>query len=194
MNEQKLPLFVCGFGRCGSSLVMQMLAAGGYPVLGDFPAYEPEIANLDRNPEKLIRAASGNAVKVLDPQITEWPLGAFAKVIFVSRNHRQQAMSQVKFLRLVAGIPTPANAVDGFAASYKKSQIEFDVEFSDCEILRLTFEDIIMLPMNAATRINAFIGGGLKLMPMAKTVLPRTPHCKAGMEIELALCNPPTTA
>ena len=35
-------VFVCGHGRCGSSMVMQMLDAGGFPCFGEYPAYEPE--------------------------------------------------------------------------------------------------------------------------------------------------------
>ena len=37
-------LLVAGLGRCGTSLMMQMLAAAGLPCVGEFPAYEvPEL-------------------------------------------------------------------------------------------------------------------------------------------------------
>lgn len=39
-------ILVCGFGRCGSSLVMQMLDVGGLPVVGSFPDYERAEASL----------------------------------------------------------------------------------------------------------------------------------------------------
>ena len=35
-------LLICGHGRCGSSLVMQMLAAGGVKCAGKYPDFEPD--------------------------------------------------------------------------------------------------------------------------------------------------------
>ena len=58
-------VIVSGLGRCGTSLVMQMLAAGGIDCYGPFPAYEPEGLGMGRDLPSLL--ALRKAFKLLDP-------------------------------------------------------------------------------------------------------------------------------
>jgi len=39
VKEERNGLLICGAGRCGSSMLMQMLDAAGLPVAGEGPAY-----------------------------------------------------------------------------------------------------------------------------------------------------------
>jgi hypothetical protein len=96
-------LLVCGFGRCGTSLVMQMLDTGGVPVIGRAPAYEemvPPGAGVDYWRENF----SGRAMKLLDPQRHRPPAGLDYRILWLDRDFHQQALSQVKLLTDLSGI------------------------------------------------------------------------------------------
>lgn len=96
---------VCGFGRCGSSLMMQMLAAGGVPMCpgsvepsGELRGGSAGYADLTAD------GLAGTAVKLLDfPSREPLPPAAEWRFVWLDRDHRQQAMSTLK-LHLAAGI------------------------------------------------------------------------------------------
>lgn len=62
---------VCGFGRCGMSLVMQTLDAGGMPVHDSWPAYEDATAHGGNR--ALMDTLPAKAVKRLDRQLPSLP-------------------------------------------------------------------------------------------------------------------------
>ena len=88
---------VSGFGRCGSSLVMQMLEAGGMPCSGEYPAFEDEAGNLllaDMLSLDYMQTLEGKAVKLLDPHRGKIPKGPEYHVLGCSRDYGEQARSQ----------------------------------------------------------------------------------------------------
>jgi hypothetical protein len=90
---------VTGLGRCGTSLTMQMLAAGGVPTTpATGPGYEAPQAGR-RAPIDPVwwQAQTGRAVKVLDPHINWIPRHIPTLVFVLVRDERQQAISQIKF-------------------------------------------------------------------------------------------------
>lgn len=180
-------VLVCGHGRCGSSLVMQMLEAGGFPVYGEYPAFEPEDVGFGRDMESLLHI--GKAVKILDPQISAWPKRFIARVIWLSRDPKQQAKSQLKFLKTcnpeLRGVPD--NAWRELARSYKSdtrdAQRIFDL--AGVPMLILRFEVLLRSPLSAAVELSKFVGG-IDVERAAKVVLPRNTNCAPDCSIELA--------
>ena len=61
-------ILILGLARSGTSLLMQMLEAGGYPCFGEGPGFEPCMP--DDIPWNEVK---GKAVKVLDPQYGKFP-------------------------------------------------------------------------------------------------------------------------
>ena len=183
-------VLVCGHGRCGSSLMMQMLQAGGYPTVGYYPAFEDECVGIDADMFALLRDSSGHAIKVLDPQMREWPspMDTQTRVIWLDRDRNEQGRSQVKFLRLIGGIEgIPQNAWKAFAASYGADTAFALKTFRDrgLEVLRITFEDLILFPHSTALRVSEWIREDLDLERMAGAVIRRSPKCQPGVDIEL---------
>lgn len=182
-------VLVCGFGRCGSSMVMQMLAAGGMATVGRGPAYED-----DRAGERPIDAAwmvslAGSAVKVLDPHVTRPPIGPSYRVIWMERNEREQAKSQAKFLRMMAGVELGRHEVRAFAASYRRNMPEVDALFRaiSAKVLRLRFEQVLANPERAALQIVGHLGTALDIRAMTAAVINRMPQCRPDLSIELSL-------
>src|SRR5262245_14505758 len=104
--------FVSGFPRCGSSMVMQMLKAGGFPLFydeGREAAYETTlIFKLPGDCAWLLRC-QGRAVKLLDPHVYTPPRELSYDVIWLERDPVEQARSQVKLLNALGGaLNTPA--------------------------------------------------------------------------------------
>ena len=94
-------VLVAGLTRCGTSLLLQMLHAGGFPIVPGHmgaPAFEHP-ANIMGDPALLAGAAG--AVKWLDPQEHVPPRAALS--VFLRRDHRQQAKSMSKFLARMYG-------------------------------------------------------------------------------------------
>lgn len=90
MSEPKI--IVAGLGRCGTSMVCQMLAAGGLRVAGEWPSYETAAP---------WNETGWQAAKLLDPHrqpLDDWMRGAL--VFWLDREPMQQAASQAKLLHV----------------------------------------------------------------------------------------------
>ena len=95
---------VSGLPRSGTSLMMQMLAAGGVPILSDgervADADNPrgyceweKVKLLPKTPD-LIAEAEGKAVKVISQLLFSLPLSHEYKVIFLRRPLEEVVASQ----------------------------------------------------------------------------------------------------
>lgn len=146
-------IIVAGIGRCGTSLVMQMLHAAGVPTVGDWPAFE-------RNDELSLRAdpaawralTVGKAVKALDPQRVPVPSSYEHRIIVLTRNPEQQAKSMLK----MAGFKPNREARRAMEHSVRQDEEPLRraaMDMGPGNFLKLSFENIIHDPMEAATRI-----------------------------------------
>ena len=190
----KLPptVFVAGLGRCGTSLLMQMLDAGGMAVYPDkgWPAYEyGDYFQTGGSPEWL-KGVSGKASKLLDPHKLHWSLKSFPyKVIWLSRDTAQQAASQIKFLRAsMPFVPDTRQARKGFEWSIRKETKDAMALLKrlGANVLRMNFEHLLANPIEAATTIQEHIRADLDLIAMATAVRSRSADCYPGfLEAEL---------
>jgi hypothetical protein len=83
-------IIVAGLGRCGTSMVCQMLAAGGLRVAGQWPSYETA---------EPWNETGWQVAKLLDPHrqpLGEWMRGSL--VFWLNRKPMEQAASQSKLL------------------------------------------------------------------------------------------------
>lgn len=183
-------LVVCGIPRSGSSLTMQALFAGGYPCVGEGPAFEDDRFSCPDGVRKNAASCSGRAVKILDIHRNKVPMAVLADFILLVRDPVQQAFSNAKFLSTVAGIRFTRKDAAKLAASIPpdiataKRLIE---SRRDARLLTLRFEDTLANPLATMEQINLFVGGGLDVAAMAAVVLPRGPECQPDMSIEMSL-------
>lgn len=176
-------LIVAGLGRCGSSLCMQMLQAGGVDCVGEYPAFEPSESDPAVLTTGWLASNAGRAVKCLDPQRADYC--RFSEVprvvLWLDRDPKEQAKSMVKFGRLIGGIPYTRAHLPALRESLRRDRVlAFSwLKLSGCESLRLEFEHIIEAPIEAAARIAAFIAPHFRLdvSAAAKQVLHRPSKC-----------------
>jgi hypothetical protein len=186
---------VSGFGRCGSSLVMQMLAAAGVPTTGLPPSYEPdELRTLDRAAlRRWLGERRGHAVKFLDPHRFTPPTNIAYRTIWLRRDRWQQARSHIKFAELMrlTDESLGVGATHRFAMSYERDEplaLAIWRQRADA-ILELTFERLIDAPAAAASYLCGALrleATDARLKAMAAVVRPRSPECYPGLlEVDL---------
>lgn len=184
---------VAGLPRCGSSLVMQMLAVAGFRCAGEYPGFEPE-ESIESPPPEFVDSFAGGAMKVLAPQRVLLPPGRDYRFIFLTRSRRQQAQSLIKFIQATGNAQGRTISQDGF--DRMKESLRNDqaaalkiIEAHECPVIRIRFEDLIersMLAVIAMVRFLDFEHDEERMEAMMKVIRPRSAQCYAGLlEIDL---------
>ena len=178
---------VSGFGRCGSSMLMQMLHAGGVPCTGRAPAFEDNAVACAVTPEYVAEHA-GHAVKVLDPQRVGLP--GFVRVIWMDRDTDEQARSIAKFTELVHGVRYSREMRRSLPASLRRDRIAAMRVIGQRSVMNLRFEYVLANPLAAAVLLRAFVAPlPLDIYPAAAQVRQRDSECAPGLDLELSLMS-----
>ena len=174
-----MTIVVAGLGRCGSSLVMQMLNAGGVACVGAYPAFE------EHEPERW-QHWDGKAVKILDPHRQRLPLRCV--VIWLDRNPVEQAKSQVKLLTACGvAVPTKATALMCQRLRQDRQQALSVIGERPRPLLTVRFESLLSNPITETQRIADFISVPLDRSAAVSQVVARPPTCAPDMAMELGL-------
>jgi hypothetical protein len=145
-------------------------------------------------PEELLRpaylkAAEGKAIKVLDIQRGRIPPGLDFNLIWMDRNHEEQAESQAKFLKAMCGFSISRSDRRAMQRSYPGDRVKAMQMIKAAKpraLIELTFESVLANPHAAAERLAHEIYG-LEPLEMAKVVIPRSPRCMPDMRLEMML-------
>lgn len=179
---------IAGFGRCGSSLVMQMLHAAGYETTGEYPAFEDIRATALPYENRWLEEVEGKALKVIDPHRCQLPIDHDYKIIWLDRKPIEQAKSQMKLFSTLTSIKTTRKDIIAIAKSYKRDKpICLKLLKKLGPVLSMSFENLILSPIISAEKINSFLGDELDYLEMAKVVIGRPVFCMPGMDIEIQL-------
>jgi hypothetical protein len=175
---------VSGLPRSGTSLMMQMLAAGGMDVLTDGQRaadesnprgyFELEAVKHTRNVSSWLTQAEGKAVKVVHLLLPHLPADREYRVIFMQRDLAEVIASQRAML-LHQGRPAAALPDSKLAEIFEKQLADVRQWLSlnsNFQVLYLHHRDVIERPLAAAERIAAFLGGNLDPQRMAASVEP----------------------
>lgn len=186
-------IVVAGLGRCGTSLSMQMLHAGGVPCIGYWPDFETSASMFGQFDPKAFAALSGNAIKLITP--ANLPIGAMPNhiVIWLDRDPQEQARSQLKMLTSIGASPSNnRKAMRAFVASLRcdRPKNMAAIGVGRLPTLRLSFERLIMRPAESVGAIEAFLllhgYGDIARQEMQDQIRPRSPACHPGMmELDL---------
>lgn len=176
---------VSGLPRSGTSMLMNMLAAGGLPLLQDGarPAdtdnprgyFELErVKRLGEDADKdWLREARGKGVKVISHLLKELPAENFYRVVFALRDLEEVVTSQNMMLRRQG----QSNPVDDAKALelFRRHLVNVKVlarTRPNFALLEVPYREAITAPAEVATRVNRFLGGRLDVARMAAAVDP----------------------
>ena len=179
-------IVVTGLPRSGTSLLMQMLAAGGMAILSDglraadednprgYLEFEP-VKNLLQD-SKWLFEARGKAVKIIAPLLAALPPGLACRVILCERDLDEVLDSQERMLRRRNRMPaaTPerrrmlkdeyVRTLAGVKAMLRQRPAT--------QLLIVEHRRAIFSPLLIAEEVNQFLGGGLEVARMAAAVDP----------------------
>ncbi len=175
---------VSGLPRSGTSLLMQMLEAGGIPPFADFQRtadddnpkgyYELEaIKQLKANPD-VLDEAPGKVVKAIHMLLANLPDKHTYKIIFIRRSIDEVLASQRKMLdrtgKKGAAIPDAA-LTKVFESQLAKVDTWLQAQ-PNIQVLNVQHRSLLTDPPPVVQQINDFLGGHLDTNKMTAVVDP----------------------
>ena len=179
-------IVVTGLPRSGTSMLMQMLAAGGVPILSDglreadednprgYFEFEPVKHLL--NDAKFLLEARGKAIKIVAPLLAALPHSLPCRVILTERDLEEVLDSQERMLvhRNQPEAATPESRrilKEEFARTLVRVKAML-AERPATQLLVLEHRAAISAPRLTAERVSQFLGGGLDVARMAAVIDP----------------------
>jgi hypothetical protein len=194
---------VSGLPRSGTSLVMQMLQAGGMPMLVD-DARAPDADNPrgyfeyaavkgTHRDASWVSRAEGRAVKVIHALVPALPAGRAYRVIVMRRPLAEVLRSQARMLARreerqgtgpAAGEPVPIDDAGlGRTLAAQLEQVVAGLRARErTAVLDLAYPELVARPREASLRVDAFLGGGLDVDAMAAAVEPGLHRNRSDLE------------
>jgi hypothetical protein len=182
---------VSGLPRSGTSLVMQMLAAGGHPILSDGVRAADEdnpkgylelerVKSFERD-QSWLKEADGKAVKIISFLLTKLPAEFEYRVIFVRRDLSEILRSQAAML---VRRGQPAGPDDTLMRSHFERHLQTVGAWlagkPNFRVLDCAHADLIRDAENQATRIAEFLSLPLDAQKMAQAVDPSLHRQRSG--------------
>jgi Sulfotransferase domain len=176
---------VSGLPRSGTSLMMQMLAAGGMPVLSDgerkadtdnprgYLEWE-RVKQLPKNPS-LIAEGEGKVVKVISQLLLSLPDGHEYRVLFMQRPLAEVLKSQEEMMRRRGTYDAKADNAP-IAAAFERHLAEVDRWFSarsKARVLRIPYHRVLQEPQATAESVVGFLNTPLNVEAMVGQVDPQ---------------------
>ncbi len=173
---------VSGLPRSGTSLMMQMLVAGGLPPLTDglrsadhnnprgYFEWEPA-KSLKLKPEA-IDAGEGKVVKIISALLQHLPETHEYRVLFMIRPLEEVVASQNRMLERL-GREVPRTPTASVVAAFQKHLREVDGWLSNkpyLSALRVEHSTVLAQPREESERIAKFVGVPLNVDAMSRQV------------------------
>lgn len=178
-------IVVTGLPRSGTSMMMQMLAAGGLSVLSDgrrkadednprgYLEFEP-VKNLHADASFLVQAR-GRAVKIVAPLLTALPPELPCRVILCERDLEEVLDSQERMLLHGNQPATTSERRRVIESEYARTLTRAKTMLAErphTGLLVVDYAMAIRKPRSVARMVKAFLGGGLDVAKMAAAVEP----------------------
>lgn len=186
-------IIITGLPRSGTSLLMQILRAGGIPILydnfklpdEDNPQGYFEHSIFTQNSSSLniseLSAYKGYAIKIVSPLMSKLDLTIPCKVLFIQRRLEEVILSQEKMLtRRGKKLEYPVSK-ENLIQVYKKH-----IDFIDSKLtqnpyvqsLKVSFQELFDNPTSVCETINCFLDGGLCIEAMVSSIKYELYRCK----------------
>lgn len=180
-------IIVSGLTRCGSSMMMQMLHAGGCPVScepGNELVSGEHSDQLSALREIALGLTDGKAIKCLDPHNFPLPPDREYVIIWMRRDFKEQAKSISKFIQMLLGVKESRRImIRKFEKSLPKETAKCLRLLSAYPIIEVCFENVINNPKVESERVADFLKDIVQLdvSKMPSVVITRSTDCYSGM-------------
>lgn len=173
---------VSGLPRSGTSLMMQMLHAGGVEVLTDhvraadtdnprgYLEFE-RVKTLKRDTE-WIPSARGKVFKLVSQLLYDLPATEKYRILFMERNLDEVLQSQEKMLTRLGRQAAPRDEMKRAFTLHLDRLNEWLSRQSHMTLLPVRYQDLVEQPRAQSERVAAFLGRPLNLDAMVNAVDP----------------------
>ena len=194
MNTSDFITVVSGLPRSGTSLMMQMLNAGGVPALTDNlrrPDQNNPRGYFEFEPVKRLRSdhswlveAKGRVVKIIHLLLRDLPIdGRFEYRVVMMKRPIYETLASQRVMLEREGKKSADPAMLEQVYQTQLSQVEEWLAAQPCfKTLPIEYHDVIAGPREAAERVAEFLGGGLDLEAMSASVDPTLHRQRAGLD------------
>jgi hypothetical protein len=182
--DSEIVTIVSGLPRSGTSMMMEMLEAGGMQPLVDHVRtadddnpkgyYEFERVKQIETDQDWLEDAKGKVVKLIAALLKHLPPTYRYRVVFMRRNISEVLASQKQML-VRRGEPTDTTSDARMAALFRQHVEKVEVwlaEQPNIDVLYVHYSDILARPAEQASRLNQFLGGSLDEAQMVSAVDP----------------------
>lgn len=173
---------VSGLPRSGTSLMMQMLVAGGMDALTDGQRssdadnpkgyYELEKVKRLKEDSAWLAGAEGKVIKVVSALLADLPVGYHYRVIFMKRRMEEILASQRKMLerrKTGDGQVNDAQMRIHFAAHLNRLE-KWLPTATHLDVLYCDYNELMESPAVVAARVAGFLGCDLDVARMSRVV------------------------
>lgn len=174
---------VSGLPRSGTSMMMQMLEAGGVEIFTDKARtadennpkgyYEHEAVKALAKNKKWLPQAKDKGVKVIAQLLKYLPMNYRYKIIFMERDVYEVVQSQQRMLqrdgKKVRTDVLPTNLISAYQKTLRDVK-KWAEERPNVEIQYVRYAEIVEQPFMAAMQINDFLGGQLRPEQMVSVI------------------------
>ncbi len=174
---------VSGLPRSGTSMMMQMLEAGGLEIFTDNKReaddnnpkgyYELEAVKSLKRDSSFLAKANGKTLKVIAQLLQNLPMNYRYRIVFMERNIIEIVASQQKMLerngKTKQTDTLPLNLLKKYEATLKKVKQWVSTQ-PNIEICFIKYSEVQQAPFLKAMLVNDFFDGTLNVEKMAKKV------------------------
>jgi hypothetical protein len=183
---------VSGLPRSGTSMMMQMLVAGGMPAVSDGLRtadadnprgyFELEAVKKLKTDSAWLAGARGHAVKVISMLLYELPADYEYRVIFMLRDMDEILASQNEMLkrRGSAGADSGDAAMRQHLEAHLKKVRAWLAGRKNFRVLYCEHRELLSAPAEQARRVAEFLGTGLREQAMVQEIDPALHRNRAG--------------
>ncbi len=173
-------IIVSGLPRCGTSLMMQMLANGGIEVVADHIRcadadnprgyYEFERVKKLKQDARWLPDARGKAVKMVSQLLYDLPSSENYRIIFMDRDMDEMLDSQEKMLKRLGRKAAPREEIKPAFAKHLDRLFQWLGRQPNMKVLRISYNDLLQHPQEQARLVCEFLGGKIDLERMIDSV------------------------
>lgn len=183
MSTHKAIVVVSGLPRSGTSLTMQMLAAGGLPIVTDnLRQADPDnplgyyeyglVKKLPNGEHAWLQDCHGKAIKVISALLEHLPAEYQYRVIFMRRRINEILASQKEMLKR-SEKPEGEASDETLAGLYSRhlAQVESWLQQQpNVSFINVDYNELLEKPLPIVEAINSFLGGELDTAQMLQVI------------------------
>jgi hypothetical protein len=173
-------IIVSGLPRSGTSLMMQMLDKGGIEVVTDNIRtadtdnprgyYEFEMVKKIKQDASWLPQTRGKVFKMVSQLLYDLPSSERYRILFMERDLDEILLSQEKMLKRLGRSVAPREQMKQSYTLHLQRLHEWLGRQENCEILRVSYNDLVEQPQVQAERVHSFLGAKANVERMAQTV------------------------